>query len=117
MDRPRGATSSPPRSHPATGHWRSTMSVIDGTDFDDSFQDKGKAGRPGPFRRLARWLWRLTYLSLLISPFLIFLVYVMIEPLYEAFSVLRIEPSKPELFGPSVHGMDSTDFQPYLETQ
>ena len=48
---------------------------------------------------------------------LVYLVYVIIEPSYEAFSTLRIEPSKPELFGPSVRGTDSTGFQPYLETQ
>ena len=41
----------------------------------------------------------------------------MIEPSYEASSTLRIEPTKPELFGPSVRGSDSTGFQPYLETQ
>jgi uncharacterized protein involved in exopolysaccharide biosynthesis len=56
-------------------------------------------------------------LWLLISAPLAYLVYVMIEPSYEAFSTLRIEPTKPELFGPSVRGMDATGFQPYLETQ
>ena len=61
--------------------------------------------------------WRILLLWLIVSVPLVSLVYVMIEPSYEAFSTLRIEPSKPELFGPSVRGMDSTGFQPYLETQ
>ena len=68
-------------------------------------------------RGLVRNWWRILLLWLIVSVPLVYLVYVMIEPSYEAFSTLRIEPSKPELFGPSVRGMDTTGFQPYLETQ
>src|SRR3954447_20598816 len=68
-------------------------------------------------RGLVRNWWRILLLWLIVSVPLAYLVYVMIEPSYEAFSTLRIEPSKPELFGPSVRGMDTSGFQPYLETQ
>lgn len=69
------------------------------------------------FRGLVRNWWRILLIWLIVSLPLVFLVYVLIEPSYEAFSTLRIEPTKPELFGPSVRGGDSTGFQPYLETQ
>jgi capsular exopolysaccharide synthesis family protein len=61
--------------------------------------------------------WRILVLWLIVSVPLAYLVYVMIEPSYEASSTLRIEPTKPELFGPSLRGQDATGFQPYLETQ
>ena len=53
-------------------------------------------------RGLVRNWWRILLFWLIVSVPLVYLVYVMIEPSYEAFSTLRIEPSKPELFGPSV---------------
>jgi capsular polysaccharide biosynthesis protein len=59
--------------------------------------------------RLILLLW------LAISIPLVCLIYVLIEPIYEASSMLRIEPS-PELFGPSAKG-EATGFQQYLETQ
>jgi polysaccharide biosynthesis transport protein len=68
-------------------------------------------------RGIVRNWWRILLLWLIVSVPLAYLVYVMIEPSYEASSTLRIEPSKPELFGPGVRGMDATGFQPYLETQ
>src|SRR4051812_2002831 len=69
------------------------------------------------FRGLVRNWWRILLFWHIVSLPLVFLVYKLIEPSYEAFSTLRVEPSKPELFGPSVRGMDSSGFQPYLETQ
>jgi succinoglycan biosynthesis transport protein ExoP len=68
-------------------------------------------------RGLVRNWWRILLLWLIISVPLTYLIFVVIEPSYEASSTLRIEPTKPELFGPAVRGMDATGFQPYLETQ
>jgi uncharacterized protein involved in exopolysaccharide biosynthesis len=56
-------------------------------------------------------------LWLLISAPLALLVFQSITPTYEAFSTLRIEPSKPELFGPNIRSETPGGFQPYLETQ
>ena len=59
---------------------------------------------PGVLQRLARRLPLILGLWIVISAPLIYLVHMTTEPTYEAFSTLRIEPSKPELFGPSVRG-------------
>ena len=68
-------------------------------------------------RGLVRNWWRILLIWLIVSVPLVYLVYVMIEPSYEAAVPCAVEPTKPELFGPSVRGSDSTSFQPYLETQ
>jgi hypothetical protein len=47
---------------------------------------------------------------------LIYLIYVMIEPSYEAFSTILVDPYRPELYGTSVTGNFSTSVQLYLET-
>ena len=46
----------------------------------------------------------------------VYLIYLLIEPTYDASSTLRIEPS-PELFGSSAKGDTTTGFGQYLETQ
>ena len=48
---------------------------------------------------------------------LVYLVHVMIEETYEAFSILQSGPTKPELFGPSIRGSETNTFERYLETQ
>ena len=47
-----------------------------------------------------------------------YLIYFCVEPTYEAFSTLRIEPTQPELFG-AVHNsmIETRAVRPYLETQ
>jgi hypothetical protein len=93
------------------------MSTIEGPGANDQGHDPaaehGTGARPGLVRRLPR----LILLWLLISAPLAFLAYQSTTPTYEAFSTLRIEPSRPELFGPNIRGEPPGGFQPYLETQ
>ena len=42
----------------------------------------------------------------------------LIQPTYEAISLLQVQPTRPDLFGPGVqNGLDTVVAQPYLETQ
>jgi polysaccharide biosynthesis transport protein len=66
-------------------------------------------------RGLVRNWWRILLLWLVVSIPGVYLIYLLIEPTYDASSTLRIEPS-PELFGASARG-NTADFGQYLETQ
>jgi len=66
-------------------------------------------------RGLARHWWHILLLWLIVSIPGVYLIYLLIEPTYDASSTLRIEPS-PELFGASAKGI-APDFGQYLETQ
>src|SRR5262245_45218374 len=48
---------------------------------------------------LARYWWRILLLWLVVSAPVAYLIYQLIEPTYEAFSTLRIEPNQPEVYG------------------
>jgi polysaccharide biosynthesis transport protein len=69
-------------------------------------------------RGLSRHWWRIMLLWLVVSVPMAYLIYVWIEPTYEAFSTLRIEPTQPELFA-STHNsyVEARAVRPYLETQ
>src|SRR5205807_5078264 len=71
-------------------------------------------------RGISRHWWRILLLWLVVSAPLAYLIYALVEPTYEAFSVLRIEPAQPELFSPGGLGRGIDDLksvQPYLQTQ
>ena len=49
-------------------------------------------------RGLSRHWWRILGLWLVMSAPIVFLIYLFIQPTYEASSLLRIEPAQPDLF-------------------
>src|SRR5438067_13237656 len=51
-------------------------------------------------RGFSRHWWRILLISLAVYAPLAYVIWTMVEPTYEAVSVLRIEPAQPELFGP-----------------
>ena len=51
-------------------------------------------------RVLGRHWWRILALWLVVSAPIVFLIYMVIQPTYEAVSLLRIEPAVPEILGP-----------------
>ena len=68
-------------------------------------------------RLLSRWA-QILFLSLLAFIPVSCLIYYFVEPTYEAFSILRVEPAQPKLY--SDRGQDNVDFRsvvPYLQTQ
>jgi polysaccharide biosynthesis transport protein len=66
---------------------------------------------------LNRNWWRILLLWLVVSAPLAFLIYQLVEPTYEAFSLLQIEPTKEFLFAISAQNPDRQAFEPYLQTQ
>jgi succinoglycan biosynthesis transport protein ExoP len=69
-------------------------------------------------RGLTRHWWRILLFWLFVSVPVIYLVFVNIEPTYEAFSTIRIEPTQPELFSPAHNSyVEARAVRPYLETQ
>ena len=69
-------------------------------------------------RGLSRHWWRILLLTLVVSAPTAYLVYSLVEPTYEAFSLLQVEPTQKDLFLPGVHdSMDRGIALPYLETQ
>ena len=69
-------------------------------------------------RGLVRNWWRILVLWLVVSSPLVYLIYRLVEPTYQAFSMLRIESNQPELFGPSLLNRDAGSATPsYLQTQ
>ncbi len=68
-------------------------------------------------RLFSRWA-QILFLSLLASIPVAYLIWYFVEPTYEAFSLLQIEPVQPKLY--SDRGQDNVDFKsvvPYLQTQ
>ena len=69
-------------------------------------------------RGLTRHWWRILLLWLVVSVPLVCLLFYSIEPTYEAYSTVRIEPTKPELFSPVQNSfVESRAVRPFLETQ
>jgi hypothetical protein len=93
------------------------MSTTDGGAGFEPSELTSRAGEPGERRSPARrwpliiWLWLISSLALCC------LVHQSIRPTYESFSILRIEPTRPVLFGPHVRSEDPNGIQPFLETQ
>jgi capsular polysaccharide biosynthesis protein len=102
------------------------MDTIGGPDpdiqYDESLSPSGQSGQPSRDRsrgltgRLVRRLPRIVLLWLVVSMPGVYLVYWLIEPIYESSCVIRIEPS-PDLFGSSAKGVETTGFGQYLDTQ
>ena len=51
-------------------------------------------------RAIGRHWWRILTLWLIVSAPIGLVIYMLVLPTYEAFSLLRIEPAQPEIFGP-----------------
>jgi succinoglycan biosynthesis transport protein ExoP len=69
-------------------------------------------------RGLSRHWWRILLLWVVVSTPLAYLIYSLIRPSYEAFSMLQVQPTQGVLFNPMIP--DSTERAialPYLETQ
>jgi polysaccharide biosynthesis transport protein len=67
-------------------------------------------------RGLSRHWWRIMLFWLVVSAPLAYLIYEMVEPTFEASSLLRAEPTQMDIYGPTVRG-NRTDGRPYLLTQ
>ncbi|MFI5455144.1 MAG: GumC family protein [Isosphaerales bacterium] len=68
-------------------------------------------------RLLARW-WQILLLWVIVFLPLAFLITLLIQPTYEAFSILRVEPFPPKLFDPIRQDFPDPRFiKPYLQTQ
>src|SRR5262245_61037682 len=68
-------------------------------------------------RGLSRHWWRITLRWLMLSAPLASLIYAMVKPTFEAASLLRAEPTTPELYGPLHGSPNDREVQPYLLTQ
>jgi polysaccharide biosynthesis transport protein len=68
-------------------------------------------------RGLIRNWWRILMLWLVVSAPAMCLIWLFIQPTYEAFSLLRVEPSTLNLFAPSNNQDNTTTHLPYLQTQ
>ena len=69
-------------------------------------------------RGLTRHWWLILSLWVAVSVPIAYLIYLSIEPTYEAFSTLRFEPTQPELFGILKTGIvEARSVGPYLRTQ
>jgi succinoglycan biosynthesis transport protein ExoP len=69
-------------------------------------------------RGLTRHWWLILLLWLVVSVPMAYFIYLWIEPTYEAFSTIRIEPTQPELFERSHNSfVETRSVRPYLETQ
>jgi len=68
-------------------------------------------------RVLGRHWWRILALWLLVSAPLAFAIYMVIQPTYEAASLLRIESATPDVFGPINRGTGESQNSTYLKTQ
>jgi polysaccharide biosynthesis transport protein len=69
-------------------------------------------------RGLSRHWWRILLLWLLISVPLAYSVYVLVEPTYEAFSTIRIEPVQQEIYNPlKINALETRNISAYLQTQ
>jgi capsular exopolysaccharide synthesis family protein len=69
-------------------------------------------------RGLSRHWWRIMLFWLVLSAPLIYLIYALVEPTYEASSLLRAEPTAVDPYNPGQRGGSSlVEVRPYLETQ
>jgi uncharacterized protein involved in exopolysaccharide biosynthesis len=73
--------------------------------------------QPSLLRRLIRRSWQIVLLWLVVSAFSLCVMLMFIPPTYEAFSLLRVEPSTLNLFAPSNNQDNTTTHLPYLQTQ
>src|SRR5437868_5606657 len=68
-------------------------------------------------RGLSRHWWRILLIWLVVSTPLAYLIYELVEPRFEAVSVLRIEPAQPDILGPGLRsGFGDVSVQSYLQT-
>ena len=76
-------------------------------------------GRRSLVQGLASRWWQILGLWLVVSTPVIYLIYSLVEPSYEAVCLLRVEPAAPVLYGPDakVPSRPSEDLNPYLLTQ
>jgi polysaccharide biosynthesis transport protein len=69
-------------------------------------------------RGINRHWWRILLLWLVVSTPLAYVIYLLFEPTYEAFSLLQVEPTKEFLFTISSQNLaDMRAYEPYLLTQ
>jgi hypothetical protein len=84
----------------------------------DSPHNPTQVGSRSILRRLAGHWRGILLLWLALAVPVVYLIYTFVEPTYEAFSLLQVQPTRTQLFGPDLHdGMDKSIAQPYLETQ
>jgi uncharacterized protein involved in exopolysaccharide biosynthesis len=88
-------------------------------DHDHPHGQVPPSGRRSIARRLAGRWWQILLLWLLISFPLAYLIYTLVEPTYQAFSLLRVEPAGEPVYG-SGRAQTTDDLEtvkPYLQTQ
>ena len=69
-------------------------------------------------RGLSRHWWRITLCWLVLSAPLAYLIYALVEPTYDAVSLLRAEPTQAPIYSQEVHGNPQMqEVKPYLQTQ
>ena len=68
-------------------------------------------------RGLIRHWWQILLLWLAVSAPLAYLIFLFIQPTYQATSLIRVEPSAPNLFAASRSSENSGTAVPYLQTQ
>ena len=92
---------------------------MDADDRFDSSHNPTTRVVPRSFvRKLASHWWRILLLWLVVSTPVAYLIYSLVEPTYEAFSLLQVQPTQEQLLTPSVHdAADRMIAQPYLQTQ
>jgi polysaccharide biosynthesis transport protein len=93
-------------------------------EADPMFTDDGASAKAPQSRshsimsRLADRWWQILLLWLVVSVPISLFAYLLIQPTYEASSLLRIEPAQPPLFDPiSNRGIDEDQNPTYLKTQ
>ena len=81
--------------------------------------DTGPIRSPGLLRRLAGHGWQILWLWLIVSVPICWAILYFMQPTFEAFSLLQIEPTKLDLFGQQQHrGLaEYRRVEPYLNTQ
>ncbi len=78
----------------------------------------GGRKRPGLVRRLLRRSWVIALAWLVVSVSVCLLIYVFTQPTYEAFSIILIEPTQPEIYNPIRHNPpERGSISAYLQTQ
>ncbi len=92
---------------------------MDPDDRFDASQDREiPVGPQSIARRLAGQWRRILLLWLVLATPAAYLIYTLLPPTYEAFSLLQVQPSRPDLFAPGLpDNADRVIGQPYLETQ